>query len=90
MKLLYTYEEAGAELGLHRNDISRLVKLGKLKAVSLVVRGKGKVPRKRIKGTELKRFIDSLGGEPEPSPAPVARRGKVAKLLAESEVYEAV
>lgn len=60
---LYSTSQAGQLLGgINPDDVRRLIRDGKLNAVPMIVRGKGKRPRKYIPASDLQKFIQDLRG----------------------------
>jgi hypothetical protein len=73
MDRLYDTTRTGQLLGgLHANDVRELIRQGRLRAKSIVVRGKSRRPRQYVTASEIARFIAEL-----PSPEEVRRAGGI-------------
>ena len=73
MKLL-NFHEVGELINLNESDVRRLVRDGKLQAISQIVRGTGTRPRKFVLDSEVERYIKSLIPVIKPLPVRVIRR----------------
>ena len=88
---LYSTFQAGQLLGgLSAEAVCHLGRDGKLELVTQVVRGKGKLPHKFVRASELNRYIAELSDARPKTPA--TRRNKrmssaLAKEIAEATSY---
>lgn len=88
---LYTTTKAGELLGLNRDDVLRLGRLGQLKLVTQVLRGRNVKPRRYVSSSEIDRYIKSRSDAAESLPAvePVERKVSRAKTGLAAELAAA-
>lgn len=90
MDRLLSTTRVGEVLGINRRDVGQLIRDGKLRAVTQVIRGKGTKARRFVRESELSRYmadLDKPAREDEPEPARVRRPRGLRAELAAAAVY---